>query len=245
VSKGWPTNQIRAALRKRHEPPAWAFLEEVAEGTGGDAGRYADAVAMSLWPSRGLVIHGFEIKATRSDWLKELRDAEKAEAIQRYCDYWWVVVGLASIVKASELPENWGLVVPSGTGLRVKVDAPKLEPVDVDRPFLAALLRRASELPQNEISKARREGYQEGEERVKEWAERDLVTLRERVATFEAAAGVEVAGWNAARVGEAVRFVLDGKHLQLEGTMRAIRLRAQRVIEAVDAEAVHDVKEVD
>jgi hypothetical protein len=46
---------------------------------------------MGLWPSRGLKLMGFEIKAGRGDWLGELRNPRKAESIARFCDQWWVV----------------------------------------------------------------------------------------------------------------------------------------------------------
>ena len=67
------TSELQAALVKRHPPEAWALCFEVGDATGGGHTRWADAVAMSLWPSRGLHLHGFEIKASRSDWVKELK----------------------------------------------------------------------------------------------------------------------------------------------------------------------------
>lgn len=234
---GWKTKQIREALKKRYAAPAWALLEEVNQGTGGNCGRAADALAMSLWPSRGLTIHGFEIKASRSDWLKELSDPSKAEAVQRYCDYWWIVVGKSDIVKASELPETWGLLVPSGTGLKVNVDAPKAAKVDaVDRRFLASLLRRASELPGQAIAEARSAAWTDGAKYERENNAEDVRRIKERVSRFEEASGVVVDDWNHEKVGEAVRFVLEGKHLSLEKVLQGIKQRAMRVIESVDEE---------
>jgi len=32
---------------------------------------------MDLWPSGGLEIHGHEVKVSRSDWLRELKEPEK------------------------------------------------------------------------------------------------------------------------------------------------------------------------
>jgi len=51
-----------------------------------------------LWPSRGLHLMGFEIKAGRGDWLRELKDPGKAEGIAAYCDQWWVVAPAEVIV---------------------------------------------------------------------------------------------------------------------------------------------------
>src|SRR5438876_1169784 len=81
----------------------------------------ADALAMSLWPSRGLELHGFEIKASRADWRTELRNPETADEIATRCDRWWIVAGSADIVTDGELPPTWGLLVPLGSALVAKV----------------------------------------------------------------------------------------------------------------------------
>ena len=115
----WQTSEIHAALRDRYKPPEYAFLEEVRNDAGFDASRSCDAIAMSLWPSRGLDLQGFEIKASRSDWLRELKDPAKAEAVCKFCDFWWLAVGDAGIVLDGELPVSWGLLVPRGDKLVV------------------------------------------------------------------------------------------------------------------------------
>lgn len=57
-------------------------------------------------------VHGFEIKISRSDWLRELKTGgEKSVFWRAYCNYFWLVVPDASIVKPGELPEGWGLLV--------------------------------------------------------------------------------------------------------------------------------------
>lgn len=147
---------------------AWAFITHVRNKAGFDASRTVDALAMGLWPSRGLTIHGFEVKCSRADWLSELRNPAKAETFCRLVDRWWLVTADSSIVKPSELPEGWGWMYsnPPGTRLFVKKEAPPLRegeapPVDpadraawraaggrdlppgVDRSFLASLLRAA------------------------------------------------------------------------------------------------------
>lgn len=109
------------------------------------ATRSADAIAMSLWPSLGLELHGFEFKVSRADWLRELKDPRKAETFKRYCDRWWLVAGSSAIVRPGELPNGWGMLVLQGDRLVRLADAPRLDPQPVTRPFLAALLRRADE----------------------------------------------------------------------------------------------------
>lgn len=140
------TKDIRMALRKRYAPPAWAYLEEVRNktGYGGGPERTADAIAMSLYPSRGLELHGFEIKVSRSDWVRERDNPDKAEAIARYCDKWWLVT-TADIVRLGELPPTWGHMILSDKGLSTAVEAEKRTADNIDKRFIAAMLRRATE----------------------------------------------------------------------------------------------------
>ena len=102
----------------------------------------ADFVAIDKYAS-SQAIHGHEVKVSRADWLTELRDMEKSERIKRYCNFWWLVVSDASIVKDGELPEGWGLLVKSGAGLRAKVKAPALAPEPLTLDFVAGLTAAA------------------------------------------------------------------------------------------------------
>lgn len=135
---------VRKAIKARYSAPEWATFFEVANGTGSTGTNYADALAMNLFPSRGLRLHGFEIKVSRSDWLGELKKPHKSDAIQRYCDHWWIVTP-ADIVKDGELPPTWGHLVLKGNGLNCVVKAPQLDRQPWEPAFLAALLRRAHE----------------------------------------------------------------------------------------------------
>lgn len=83
--------------------------------------RRIDLLAVGLWRSTGHHVHGVELKVSRGDWLKELRQPQKAEAAILACDFWWLAVGDSTIVRDGELPPGWGLLVPSGRGMRAKV----------------------------------------------------------------------------------------------------------------------------
>jgi hypothetical protein len=108
--------------------------------------RTADALVVDLWPSSGHVIHGFEVKVSRSDWLTELKDPEKAEAFKPYCDYWWLVTPTADIVR-DDLPAGWGHMAVTGSGtiggpaLRARVTAPRLARVPMPFEMTASWLR--------------------------------------------------------------------------------------------------------
>ncbi|WP_346007434.1 hypothetical protein [Janibacter terrae] len=103
--------------------------------------RRADFLAQDCWNAQGLLLHGHEVKVSRSDWLCELRDPSKAEAVKRYCDRWWLVVSDKAIVR-DDLPDGWGLMAPGADGrLRVFKRAPALTPEPHPAAFRAALMR--------------------------------------------------------------------------------------------------------
>jgi hypothetical protein len=146
-SKPVTASDIRMAMLSRWPSQEWAIMWEVAPATGSVAGkvRYADAVMMSLWPSRGLELHGVEIKVSRSDWRREAMDPTKAERIAAYCERWWVHVAPGVIHDISEVPPAWGVREFDGRKWRTLREAEKTEAKSCDRQFLASLLRRSDE----------------------------------------------------------------------------------------------------
>lgn len=243
------TGALRAALREKFPLPEYALFFEVADSTGARTSRTADAVAMSCWPSRGLELIGFELKASRSDWTREKADPAKAEAICRYCDRWYLVIGDRKIVKPGELPATWGLIAPKGQKLVIATEAPKLNPAPVDRDFLAALLRNAvSRSPAEEqmaaaVARARSEAYADGrksasgqhESKIRS-LEAEVGKLRGAIAEFEQHSGISM-GYSFGRpgaIGEAVRFVLNGGLKNLERTAREAETLGNALIRTVE-----------
>jgi len=140
-------NQIRLALREHWPSGAYAVVEEVRSrtGYGRTSERYADALVCSCWPSRGLWIAGVEIKVSRSDWQREIREPEKSAEIQRWCSRWWVAAPVG-LVLDGELPVTWGLIEydPESRAkdkLRVRTEAPELTPEPLSIGFVASLMR--------------------------------------------------------------------------------------------------------
>jgi len=215
------TDEIQAALRAKYAPPEYAIFFEVRNGTGfaRRTERYADAIAMNLYPSRGLEIIGFEIKASRADWLRELKNPDKAEEIGKFCDRWYVVVGDKDIVKPGELPAGWGLIAPRGNGLIVSTEAPAKHAKAVDKLLVASLLRAAvNQSPSQKaiktiVEKAVHETREEERKSFNRQLERygkDADDLRKAIAEFESASGIRINHWDGKKMGEAVRFVLQG-----------------------------------
>lgn len=145
-------SDVRALLRRRYAHPEWALCFEVANATGSNARRYADAVAMNLFPSRGLALHGFEIKVSKQDFMSEVANPEKSAAVQQYCDHWWIVAP-AKAVDESLLPKTWGWLRVDADRLVVVKQAPDLDAKPVTRAFMAALVRRANEVDASEVDK--------------------------------------------------------------------------------------------
>jgi hypothetical protein len=206
---------------------------------------------MSLFPSRGLDIHGLEIKTRRGDWLKELKTPEKAETIAAYCDYWWIVAGDESVAQKAEMPTNWGLLVSKDGALRQVKRAERLDPRALDRKFVAAILRRAEEWTRTQLEsdarmtevreKGRKEGLEEAK-RIHGYNEEDLERLKKRLAEFEKRSGISIDNWHYGNVGDAVKAYLysqrrdvvqelDQAAESMESAARQIREKA-RTLEA-------------
>jgi len=144
------TEKIRKTLREYYDKKGFRFFEEVKRSSGYiKPERFADALAISLFPSKGITLTGFEIKISRLDLLVELRDLSKAEAVKQFCDYWILVVpaeyNSEGILKGKiQPPDDWGIWEWSefdGNGeFRVKRKPKQLYPKPVDRYFLASLL---------------------------------------------------------------------------------------------------------
>ncbi len=114
--------------------------------------RTADFLAQDLSEGQGLRMHGHEVKVSRSDWLHELADPSKAQAIKRYCDRWWLVAPTKAIVR-DDLPDDWGLLVPGrGCALRVAKSAPPLKPEPWPPTFRASLLRAVAKTAERRVA---------------------------------------------------------------------------------------------
>ncbi|CAM2175512.1 MmcB family DNA repair protein [Burkholderia latens] len=236
------TADVKAALRARFRAPEWALFFEVSDATGAQKNRWADAVVMNLWPSRGLAIHGMEIKVSRSDWLRELKDPAKSAAVQRYCDHWWIIAP-AGVIKDGELPPTWGHyeIRPGGT-LHEITAAPTLESEPVTRPFVAALMRRASAADEHVVRaavdsevKKLRAGDEKHIQREIERRTRELNDLRDEIAEIERVSGVKISQWGLSEeIGRAVKAVLTTGAMKSIGGLATLRKNAESIIARCD-----------
>ena len=117
------TSDLYARLARRiANAPGEILIREVGNGAGSKNSGWVDAISMQTWPSKGLAITGYELKATRQDWLRELDNPEKNRAWQGCADMFYIVAP-KGIVEILELPHMWGLMIPSGDALRIQVRA--------------------------------------------------------------------------------------------------------------------------
>lgn len=237
---------VRAALMNRYRAPEWACFFEVADRTGARATRSADAIAMSLYPSRGLRLHGFEIKVSRSDWLHELKQPDKSVPLQRYCDHWWIVTP-ADIVKDGEMPPTWGHLILKGNGLNCATKAPALPREPWAPEFLAALLRRAHEARERSV----RDGIDAAmaseraaiEAEVAKRVERELAMRSSRrdeairqLAAIREAAGIDPDRYfDGEGFGRAIGLVHRAGVTATYGALDTLAHQARRLLEAVEA----------
>lgn len=226
----------------------YAVVSHPRDAAGFDASRTLDAISMGLWPSRGLLLQGYEIKVSRSDWQRELKDPAKAERFCRLVDHFWLVVSDRKIVQDGELPPHWGLLVPHGDKLRKAVAPTYLHehtagkrvplPPGFGRSFLASLMREAvreGDVQPEAIQVAVREALERDRAaRVRssrDW-EKMYTDIHAKLREFETGLGCGIASFQysgldpktvgkrlqAIAVGEADVDRLESRLRQLEGT---------------------------
>jgi hypothetical protein len=215
----------------------------IREMTIGDRGRRADAIALQLYRSRGIHLHGFEVKVSRRDWVNELRSPAKADDLATRCRHFTVVTP-QGIVDRAELPDSWGLFeIDKRERLLRTVTPAKLEPQPLDLYTLSLILRRAHESLTSpfraEAQRAVDEAYQRGlaagrgdAPDPERYQREDHQKLQAAVRAFEAASGIHLASWTgearARTMGQAVAMLLEAPRT-VEQVRSELRLLAQRL----------------
>lgn len=236
------------ALSARYPSPEYALIPQATEGTGWRSTRWLDAVSVSLWPSRGITFHGFEIKSARYDWLRELKKPEKGQALFDHLDFFSIVAGDADIVQDGELPQQWGLLVWDGAVLKQKVAAPRLHEGELSRTmtreFLAGLCRRIDQQyvtgkVQQLAQKAREQADKDAEERVR----RRMSYGQDMADKLSLAAFAEGLGFSgrideveARRYGQIARRLseMEGKHGALPELRQRLKM-LDKTLKEIDA----------
>ena len=229
--------EIKAAIKARYAGEGYALAFEVRNqtGYGSNIVRYADAMCLGLWSSHGYYLQGFEFKVSRSDVLAELTNPEKAREIQKYCHYWWLVVGDAKLVSVDELPATWGLMVPRGAGLAIKKAAPLMQPDPLSYPMVGALIRANVKEANSDAAIAARVSAAVADASANSGARIQRLTdrvedLEKMVAEFERVSGVKITRWHAGQIGEAVKMICAGGLTKAAGRFEGMELEIERLL---------------
>ena len=159
-AKGYATERYMLdLLHKRYrqrsvnggtDAPRYICAEHV-RTTAGFGCRTMDFAAVDTWESSmrngSLTIHGVEVKVSRSDWLREVKDPAKSAETMKWATHCWLAVPYSALVKREELPEGWGLLVMEGTfdkKLIAKIQAVPRNSGPLSPSATAALLRAAT-----------------------------------------------------------------------------------------------------
>lgn len=220
-------SDIKAALMKAYAAPSHRIFFEVSNDTGTRASRWIDAVAVGIWPSTGHEVIGIEIKVSRSDWQRELKEPAKAQSLMRYCTRWYLACP-DGLVKADELPATWGMLVLKDGVIKTKVTAKLLEPEPLTPGFMMAILRNANAIDMSLVEKlvaerdvARRVEFDQSLERELKRRVSDLDGRRKAVeelrTKLHAITGEDPTNWgfDPEALGAAYRLLkLSGLHKQ-------------------------------
>jgi len=133
--------KIALYIRERYSLPRYALFFEVPDQIGSNSTRRADAIAVQLdSPLHDLI--GFEIKTSRSDWLRELKQPEKSECFAKQCNEFYIVAP-HEVIQEGELPNGYGWIIPGVIRVRHKAERRIVSP-DVQRSLTYCLLRSAA-----------------------------------------------------------------------------------------------------
>jgi len=155
---------ILTALANKYRGPEWAFFKEVRCGTGYSMGarifgreapgrspeKRLDAYAFHLWPSGGYMPHVFEIKITRSDFLREMKRPKKYVSALALSQFFYYVTP-KGLVQPDEVPDEAGLIwvavrhADPPLYCRMKKKAPDRGLPEFDWAFFASICRRVAD----------------------------------------------------------------------------------------------------
>jgi hypothetical protein len=151
------SKQIHKALREMYAVAGdgSAYIEEFRAGTGYQPGseRYLDAWVIGCYPSSGMVKTAIEVKISRSDFAREIKQPKKRDSALRISNLFYFAAP-KGLIAEKDLPDECGLIeVDALTGkAAVTVEAPYRETCVPSWVFVASLARRAAKSSNAEVS---------------------------------------------------------------------------------------------
>lgn len=183
-------SEVKDLLRDMHSDVSrWVTAEEVPVKTGG-GNRRLDFVAMECWESRGHALWGFEVKVSKADLAREIRDPSKHTCFFECLDYYSIAVP-EEIVDVDAIPEAWGIAVVRDNEIRWRRMPQPLHGdrllEEIPKSFVASFARRAvaSSGGRDACRQAREQGIEAGKKKAFEEAECKAKRLQESLDAYE------------------------------------------------------------
>lgn len=183
-------SEVKDLLRDMHSDVSrWVTAEEVPVKTGG-GNRRLDFVAMECWESRGHALWGFEVKVSKADLAREIRDPSKHTCFFECLDYYSIAVP-EEIVDVDTVPEAWGIVVVRKNEIRWRRMPQPLHGdqllEETPKSFVASFSRRAVACSggRDACRQAREQGIEVGKKRAFEETESKAKRLQESIDAYE------------------------------------------------------------
>jgi hypothetical protein len=154
ATKEYKASDLVALIRRRYAAASEQYnrsvvLEQVPNGTGTLQGRWIDVTVFEMWPSKGLTRSAFEVKISRSDFLRELQSPEKHKwCTESFHEFWFVAP--KDVIQLAEIPAGIGWLYPRGDRLCIARHPLRNPNPALTDALLAAFMRAA----QKEIEKA-------------------------------------------------------------------------------------------
>jgi hypothetical protein len=135
---------LRASYGQMGMP--WVLFDEFSPGTGASRGAACriDAWALNCWPSGKFATVAYEVKISRADYLREMRDPSKREFAMKWSN-WFYFITPAGLLLQGELPADCGLVeVSADLSVQTVAHAAYRETPAPTWTFVAAIARRTA-----------------------------------------------------------------------------------------------------
>lgn len=214
------TPQLAAMLRVKYERNRYALFFDVPDAVSLKQKRRIDALAFGLWASEGQALEGFELKVSRADWLREVKQVDKADPFIAVCDRFWLVTADNKIAKIDEIPACRGWMAATKSGLRVQRPATQLPGCgdSLPRTFALGVMRKMQDdlLTSPDVKAVideRIKGIRDRQQADTDYATSSLRRERDEavklVKDFEEESGINLNSWRWGNVGSIVKSLRD------------------------------------
>lgn len=142
---------IECLRARRFTGKAWAVVKELKPSAGyAGENRRIDLFAIECAPSKGMPKHAVEVKVSRADWLRELKQPLKRRMGMAISNYFWIAAPVGIVMPEElpamcgllEIPEDWNSPKRFGWGWLEKHPAEYRDAVRPTWSLVASLLRR-------------------------------------------------------------------------------------------------------